>query len=392
MTILAGLNTGRIRPEDRFIIDRVSRAVHLRCGTLRNRGWNAAQQWDLVRETAERKRLFYVAATRARDYLVLTPHWRKPNGNTEGFQDLIDDFVPGPTEVPWGQTTGGFTIFDTRQLAPWPKIPHAPRIHPDKLTDTEAAERFLRERAEWKQQLDQTMMHAREGRSVVTASELGREVDSGQMKPARARTKPVSEQHRVDARGTLQTGSTAGGAAFGSLVHRLLELSLGGQTNPADAARTSLSLAAEFGVSESEAGAAATLFQRAWESPTVCRLRSAKQLFLEVPFTYNDGNRLIEGRIDALAEEPAGLVLVDFKTDQVGAGEEPGLAEQYTPQLQAYVAAVQAATGQPVQHAALLFLRTLSEVPVPILPAEATTSHAQGTSSESKKSVQLHLF
>jgi ATP-dependent helicase/nuclease subunit A len=72
----------------------------------------------------------------------------------------------------------------------------------------------------------------------------------------------------------------------------------------------------------------------------------------------------VEGRIDALAEESSGILLVDFKTDWVQPGGEAELAARYAGQIQAYANAVRAATGKQVQSAVLLFLRTGAEVEI----------------------------
>jgi ATP-dependent helicase/nuclease subunit A len=86
-----------------------------------------------------------------------------------------------------------------------------------------------------------------------------------------------------------------------------------------------------------------------------------------VPFSFDDGGRTIEGRIDVLADEAEGLLVVDFKTDQVPPGHESELAARYAAQLRAYAAAVHAATGKSVRSAQLVFLRTLACIDVPLV-------------------------
>ena len=57
---------------------------------------------------------------------------------------------------------------------------------------------------------------------------------------------------------------------------------------------------------------------------------------------------LFQGVIDCYFEEPAGLILLDFKTDAFRAGTENLLAERYRPQLTSYAFALSRITGKPV--------------------------------------------
>ena len=64
---------------------------------------------------------------------------------------------------------------------------------------------------------------------------------------------------------------------------------------------------------------------------------------------------LLQGVVDCCFDTPAGIVVVDFKTDRVG---ESGLAERtetYRPQLEAYSRALEAITGRPVCRRVLWF-------------------------------------
>ena len=71
---------------------------------------------------------------------------------------------------------------------------------------------------------------------------------------------------------------------------------------------------------------------------------------------------LLQGVIDCCYETPDGMVLLDFKTDRVGKGEEERRAGRYRPQIEAYAAALAAITGRPVRERVLVFLATGREV------------------------------
>jgi ATP-dependent exoDNAse (exonuclease V) beta subunit len=357
MTIIADLYAGEPRPDDRVIFDRLNGRLQLRCGPLRTAGWREAQQWDLRRAEAERRRLFYVATTRARDYLVLPVFWRKsepgtPMRDSSGFHkylEQVNGLLPPEDSPPWGSQLDESLVFDTRRLPAWPEPAQAPRLNLDEWAREPAVEQYLRQRADWQHQRDALVTSAGQTRAVVRASEL-----------------VANPAARVGER----AGSPAGGQDFGKLVHSLLELHLTGRVSVDRLNDAAARLGTQFGLSGTTAESAAVMVAGAVNTPVVQRLRAAERLFLEVPFTYVDSGSIVEGRIDALAQESTGLLLVDFKTDRVQAGGEGELATRYAQQIQAYANAVRTATGKNVRTAVLLFLRTGAEVEIPISAGE----------------------
>jgi ATP-dependent exoDNAse (exonuclease V) beta subunit len=135
-----------------------------------------------------------------------------------------------------------------------------------------------------------------------------------------------------------------GGPRFGRLVHAVLA------TIPLDAdddaiARLASAQAHILGATEDEVSAAAEvvhhvlahpLLQRAFEATKTHRCRR------EVPITWRDGETLIEGVVDLAFEEEAGWVVLDFKTDEEFRGD--ARADR---QVGLYAAAVQQATTRP---------------------------------------------
>lgn len=67
-------------------------------------------------------------------------------------------------------------------------------------------------------------------------------------------------------------------------------------------------------------------------------------------------DRVLEGIVDLLYRDDDGLVIVDYKTDAVPTEALERRVTHYRPQLAAYAAAVEAATGEPVSRCVLLFL------------------------------------
>jgi ATP-dependent helicase/nuclease subunit A len=84
------------------------------------------------------------------------------------------------------------------------------------------------------------------------------------------------------------------------------------------------------------------------------------------------GDRLVEGYIDLLYRSAEGLVVVDWKTDQVGSPDElDAKVSRYRLQGASYAAALAAATGEPVARMTFVFLREdgATEVDLPDLSA-----------------------
>jgi ATP-dependent helicase/nuclease subunit A len=70
----------------------------------------------------------------------------------------------------------------------------------------------------------------------------------------------------------------------------------------------------------------------------------------------SDDSIIVQGIIDLLIKTPKGLLVIDFKTDDVSAKEAPQRATLYRPQLDLYAQAAAAITGQNVLSKWLYFL------------------------------------
>ena len=75
---------------------------------------------------------------------------------------------------------------------------------------------------------------------------------------------------------------------------------------------------------------------------------------------------LIQGIIDAWFEEDGEIVLVDYKTDRIGEGEEQVLLERYQIQMVHYAQALQQITEKKVKEAVIYSLTLQKQISVPI--------------------------
>ena len=136
------------------------------------------------------------------------------------------------------------------------------------------------------------------------------------------------------------------GKAFGRLVHAVLAgVSLDAERPAIDA--VAASAARLLGAAETDAGAASGLVARVLASPLLQRAARSRRCRREVPLTLSGTDpALVEGIADLIFEEDGAFVVVDFKTDiEIG---QHGL-ERYRRQVGFYVAATQRATGRAAE-------------------------------------------
>jgi len=295
-----------------------------------------ADEEERAHDVAERKRLLYVAATRAETRLYFTAARRATK--------------PSPGESMWEMISSALGIGDgsdvpAAEFADHVNVVTIPPMLAERLLGA-VRESARRPRSEW--------VSLPEEVSVVEAS------------PQEIETSPTAiNEALLTARGWAHSGAAAPrGAApsddarstaltLGTLTHLLLELRLredlsrdawlavppeaephlsGGVTGTDDADRRVLTEAWE-------------LSQAFMESPLRCELDGAELRF-EAPFLYAleiDGvTRYAGGQFDLVAITPETVHVVDFKTDRVTE------ASHYDGQMALYIAAAEALYDRPV--------------------------------------------
>ena len=288
---------------------------------------------DEQMDAHERLRLLYVAATRARDHLIVSTH-RKPaskNANgpntaaeifiTSGKHDDLVEFLPPAT------TTGP----DRRQ-------PPSATVTPLSLSLDE-----------WQAERDAAFV-AGQRRLAVSATRLAADVaetrkdDPGLAKDPRELDLPPWQKGRY-------------GTAVGRAVHAVLQTAdLRTGAGIDDAAAAQASAEGVFGQEE----VIARLARSALASDVVreaVRLPHWRETYVGTTVDTVTGAIVVEGYVDLLYRTTLGLVVVDYKTDAWRTAEDLDLkVARYGPQLAAYSLAVAKATGEPVVRAVLLFL------------------------------------
>jgi ATP-dependent helicase/nuclease subunit A len=318
------------KPTVHRVVDRAAGVFHVQFGSkglcLRTRGFEAGKEFKARRDDAERVRLFYVAATRARDRIVLPafPTRDEPGGYLTYVADLAGDAAAAAgdaaTEIraePQPATGAAWRAFRV-DLAGGPP------------GDCSAS---LAERAAWEQQRAALIEAAKAGPQYRTPSSL-----------------TEHDPDRDDREGIRRSRAQQ----IGTAVHAVLEQA--DLADPELLAGPAERVAAEAGIAEA-ADEIAELAANALAQPVVQRAAQAAVIYREVPFAVASGGDVTGGVIDLAFDDGDGLHVVDYKTDGLSSAEAADRAREYGPQMAAYAAAAEAVFGRPPASVTLLFLR-----------------------------------
>ena len=337
---------------------------------------------EAARDAAEGVRLAYVAATRARDLLVVPAigdgpqdkHWvhplsaalyggeavRAPGVPEFTGRDTHLDRPPSNTPTLHTMRPGAYAHIDPVTREPYTVVWWDPRlldkpgaerrglrhghlIAKDAPADLVAAGR--RRYEQWRDWREAVLARsAQPSLSVMTATEWARaSVDGTRAVPseiadAAARVEVLS----VD----VADPTRPSGKRFGTLVHALLaHVAL--DAGPGDVAQMAAVQARMLDASDGERAAAATVAGEWLRHPLLDRARAAaaagRVCRREVPLVVALGGVLVDGQADLLWDDGDRWMVVDFKTD-VALG---GTVEAYTRQVAVYLEALSRATGRP---------------------------------------------
>jgi ATP-dependent exoDNAse (exonuclease V) beta subunit len=283
---------------------------------------------------AEQKRLLYVAATRARDHLVLSLFRGKEDCHAVRIRRHLAERPELAAEI----------ALDMVDAIETPDVALERNVR-NGTADIEA--RAQQHRAdELAFVVDRNQRIAALSQQVVIAPSA-----LGHMDPDEPRDAPP-EPDANDTVRRLRRGK--GGSAVGRAVHAVLQIIDLATLDQLDA--LSAAAARDEGIAD-QVAVIRRYVQSAAESEPVQRATSSGRYWREVPIAVaHDNGTIVEGTIDLLHEQADGrLVIVDYKTDRVSEAEFAARAESYRPQGNAYAASVARATGREVARVALVF-------------------------------------
>jgi ATP-dependent exoDNAse (exonuclease V) beta subunit len=323
------------------IVDRLGGNLELRIGsralTCTTQGWQKAETREETREVAEERRLWYVAATRVRDHLVIPVTVSTEGESLSGQWTFPGETLPRLFATGEGENRGVFVyrnVVSTTVEQDMPILPHETDFA---VIPTDAA--TLRAYQTWEAERHAVRARGGQPAALTTVTVL---TEANTQEP------PVSRRE-----GTRERSARYAGLRLGRAVHAALRKQ-GSRTN---ALR-------EGGLwNSAEQEEAKRLLESAMTSPVIVRAQGAREHFSELPFVLHYEERLLEGVIDLAFVEEEKWIVVDFKTDAVAEVEAiEARASRYWPQLSLYALALEHLSGRSVKELILLFVRSQREL------------------------------
>jgi ATP-dependent helicase/nuclease subunit A len=333
ITILSGLASQRGNRSNTTHFNRVDGSVEVRVGSgnsgvFATAGYATARTSDQDADAAEDVRLMYVAATRARDHLVLSLFRSGSALGKRSRAAKINELCEENPDI-WIEITEDDLV----------KVD----VSTSQTGDSQYGLKTASDRQEWLE---------RRAAVIQTAS-----------RPASIAATTLAHVEKEEADGgetTYRRGR--GGTNLGRAVHSVLQsvdLESGEGTEEISRAQ-----AAVEGMPQ-RWKEIADLARRAIDSEVVRRAVSSGRYYREVFVSAPVEGILVEGFIDLLFEEDDGLVIVDYKTDSLRNEEEIQKSmASYRLQGGAYALALQRSSGKSVKQAVFLFLQPEKEVAI----------------------------
>jgi ATP-dependent exoDNAse (exonuclease V) beta subunit len=268
-------------------------------------------------DDAEEIRVTYVAATRARDLLVVPAI---EDARAAGWVDVLHDALYRPRaaeagKVVWWSAPSGLGRAARARPGVW---------RTKLLAAAERSAEGIEVYRAWAEH--RTVVRARAARPSLVARTVTAMSEEGKVGAA-------IDVQRTDA----QRSGRPRGKRFGTLVHAILgELDLAAPEVEAMAHIQGRLL----GAPASEIDAAIDAVHRALAHPLLARAKASSDCRRETPIVHRAANgTLVEGVVDLAFLDDDRWIVVDFKTD------ERGDDEKYAAQVRYYTEAISAATG-----------------------------------------------
>lgn len=299
---------------------------------LHTEGFETAAAQEKSLGGLEDVRLLYVAATRAKDHLLVSRYRGAKEKSPKPLIIKIEELLSDRSDELWEQWED-------------PSVQRVPDTREKVDSDT------AKERDEW--QIARAAL-------IEKASQRGYITPTG-LKPEKSSPPPLPKVEAESFDG--EPGRFGRGAAeLGRAVHGLLQhIPLTGWTN-VDIERLAAQMADAHGIPDRNSEivdlATKALSTETLRSAAEAAKRSKAWREVSIAAPIDDSEGALEGQIDLLYEDSdGGLVVVDYKTDRVQGENVSEAARPYLMQMGAYAWAVERLTGKPVQEAVLVFAR-----------------------------------
>jgi ATP-dependent helicase/nuclease subunit A len=331
IVILAGLAAApNVGDRQTYLADRGGGRVGVHIGTkggnrfFRLGDYETLSQIELQHDAAEMDRLAYVAATRARDHLLVSLSYSR-------------------------RASIGAHLADNGATEHAPELPPQPEL---RVTQPATSLSGLH--------VDLPLStYFETDRAALVAAAVQRKFTSATALKRAAGDELPDERERSDESEPWSRGRA--GTRVGRAVHAAIQ-SL--PLDPDDATIEAFSRAQAVAEAVPDRTGEVERLVR-WvvrESQAWARAKVAPRAMRETPFAVALNGQTLEGFVDLLIETPEGMEIIDWKTDQVSESEVPDRLRQYELQAGLYVHGIETATGKRVASVTYVFASARAEV------------------------------
>ncbi len=343
---LANLNSDRHKRSPFAIPDPNEQRLALSVGSKGNEfktpGFDDHFEREKQHDDAEHLRLLYVAATRARDYLIV-PAVLDEDKSKGMLKSLISCWSPSPDGTGTSANPDNMYVYDTNLISDRPLSFHrTDPVLPEEIDEQEAR------RDGWLKNREELLEQVSRGLSLTFLNEFDlwdddSKEDDEEIGPRGPddRFKALDRAlHRVMARVDLGEARNLTG-----LIRRIAE-----QTELADGPDELIQLA-----------------QNCLACSATIRANSSQDIQREVVFSAHlaDGG-FAEGRVDLLFVDEGELVAVDFRTEEIKPDEIELRSNRYRAMAALTAFAIESGTGMRMKEVCYVFARAGVEQCIPI--------------------------
>ncbi len=354
--ILTGINSTPRQTGNNALFDRSAGRVEVGIGSSNSRfgtaGFESLLEQERLMSEAEHIRLMYVAATRARDHLILSLRRKSDDSGAKSAAGRVSEYLAEYPEL-WEPVV-------LQVPAAHQQIEPGDHGDPEPGDGEASIEHTLQARDEWMAKREM-LIRERRRPAFVAATSLGRKQrdESGSEPGDKPGNKPGNkpgDKEEQESEEPWRRGRA--GTAVGRAVHTVLQVT--DLASGDDIANRARAQAVAEGIPGRETEVA-RLARAAVNSNIVRRAVASGRLWREVPVAVPTGNGALHGFIDLLFEESDGLVVVDYKTDSVSPAQAAEAVQRYRLQGGAYAHAIAQLTGKPVKEVVFLYLQPRRE-------------------------------
>ena len=293
-------------------------------------------------DTHEKFRLLYVAATRARDHLVVSGHHKATTKEGATFATRVSAFAQSFPEL-CRDGLGERAVADQMSL-----LEPASAVVPAGDSQVVSHERVMAERSAWVAQRQQ-LLEPLHRSTAMSATAIAATVDAAIVDVDDDTASGAGDD---DVRAPIVRRKGRAGSSIGRAVHATLEFvdfDDPGELRALVARQCDLESIGEH------VDTVESLVRSALASEAVLLARS-NRVYREMYVSTQLGGVMVEGYIDLLIQTPEGLVVVDYKTDSASSPAEiDAKVASYELQAATYAVALEASTGERVTECRFVF-------------------------------------